>query len=117
MEKNDAISSFPKNKYLHYKKYFLKNIFDEKFLDEKDKALRPIVLSDKIQGETIKKSKKKKAGRKKRSNFNENEEKYIKYGSNIVYIDSKIDENDNDDKFHALLNDQIFKIISEESTF
>ena len=117
MEKNDTINNFPKKKYLPYKKFFLRNIFDENFLDEKDKALSPIVLSDKIQVEKIKKSKKKKAERKKRTNFNENEEKSIKFGSNIVYIDSKIDENNNDDKFRALLNDQLFKIISEESTF
>ena len=47
MEKSDKIINLPK-KILDYKKYFQKNIFDENFLDEKDKALSLIVLSDKI---------------------------------------------------------------------
>ena len=112
MEQSNVINNFPK-KILCYKSYFQKNIFDEDFLDEKDKALSPIILSDKIPEETVKKLKKK--IKKKRTNFNANEEKYIRYGSNIVYIDSKLDKNDNNDEFRTVLNEQIFKIISDEN--
>ena len=113
MEKSDKIINLPK-KILDYKKYFQKNIFDENFLDEKDKALSPIVLSDKIPEKKTKKSKKKK--QKKRKNSKAKKEKYNIYGSNIIYIDSKVEENENDDKFRTVINEQIFKIISDEKT-
>ena len=109
MEQSEQIINLPK-KILDYKKYFQKNIFDEIFLDEKDKALSPIVLSDKIPGKEIKKSNKK----KKRKNCKDNESKYIRYGSNIVYIDSKIDKKDNGDEFREKLNEQILKIIIDD---
>ena len=111
MEHSNIITHFPK-KILDYKKFFQKNIFDEDFLDEKDKALSPIVLSDKIPGEPLKKSKKK----KKRANSNANKEKYIRYGSNIIYIDSKITKKDDNDEFRSIINEQIFKIISNENS-
>ena len=95
-------------KSLHYKQYFQKDIFDEEFLNEKDKALSPIILSDKIPGETKRKSKKKK--NKKKLNLKQNEEKDIKYGSNVVYIESKIDDNDKDE-FRDIMNEQVLKII------
>ena len=112
MEKNDLINNFPK-KILHYKTFFQNNIFDDDFLDEKDKALSPIVLSDEIPGEKIKNHKKKK--KKKITNFNSNEEKYIRYGSNVVYIDAQKDKNDNNDEFRAIINDKIFKILNDEN--
>ena len=111
MEQSEVASELSK-KILDYKKYFQKNIFDEDFLDEKDKALSPIVLSDKIPGKEIKKSKNKK--KQKRKNCKDNDCKYIRYGSNIVYIDSKIDEKDNGDEFREKLNEQILKIIIDE---
>ena len=111
MEDRNIMCNLSK-KILDYKKYFQKNIFDESFLDEKDKALSPIVLSDKIPGKAVNKSKNKK--QKKRKNFKVNERKCSRYDSNIVYIDSKIDENDNDDEFRSILNEQIFKIISDD---
>ena len=109
MEQRERIINFPK-KILRYKTYFHKNIFDEKFLDEKDKALSPIVLSDEIPGEINKKAKKK--NKRRRTDFNVNEKKYIKYGPNIIFIGAKIDKNDNDDEIRATINEQIFKIIS-----
>ena len=99
-----------KNKDLNKEKYFLKNIFDENFLNEKDKALSSIVLSDVIPEETIKTSLNEKEIKEK--NFKIDRRKDIKYGSNIEYIGSKID--DNDDEFCTILNEQICKIISEQ---
>ena len=99
-----------KNKDLNKEKYFLKNIFDENFLNEKDKALSSIVLSDVIPEETIKTSLNEKEIKEK--NFKIDKRKDIKYGSNIEYIGSKID--DNDDEFCTILNEQICKIISEQ---
>ena len=91
-------------KSLHYKQYFKKDIFDEEFLNEKDKALSPIILSDKILEETpIKKEKK----------------NYIKfedgkfYGSNIIYIDSEIEDNGKNE-FCSILNEQINHIIHQK---
>ena len=108
MKQNQIIcKSAEKN--LNRKKYFLKNIFDEDFLNEKDIALSPIVLTDEIPGEIIAKSQKE--TKKKRTNLNNHEVKDIKYGSNIVYIDSKID--DNDEGSHALITEQINRIINE----
>ena len=111
MEQSQVIGYSPKN-HLLYKKYFQKDIFDEDFLDEKDKALSPIFLSDVIPEEEIKKSKKKKI--EKRTNFNSNIEKDIKYGSNIVYIGSKIDDNDNDEEPNKIMNQQVMRIIIEQ---
>ena len=88
MKQTYIISNSPK-KHLFFEGNFLKNIFDDNFLNEKDKALSPIVLSDEIQGEID-----------------------IKYGSNIEYIGSKID--DNNEEFHEILNEQICKIIDEK---
>ena len=99
-----------KNKDLNKEKYFLKNIFDENFLNEKDKALSSIVLSDVIPEETIKTSLNEKEIKEKK--FKIDRRKDIKYGSNIEYIGSKID--DNDDEFCTILNEQICKIISEQ---
>ena len=113
MEQSDIINNFPK-KILHYRAFFQKNIFDETFLDEKDKALSPIVLSDQIPQKAINKPKKK---QKRKTNFNAKEEKYIRYGSNIIYVDSERDKKNKDDDFHSIMNDQIFKIISDETTF
>ena len=110
MNQTDIINNFSK-KILCYKTYFQKNIFDEDFLDEKDKALTPFVLSDVIQKKVIKKSKKKKQNQK--ANFQFPEKKDNKYGSNIVYIGPKIAENDNDDEFHEILNEQIFEIVRD----
>ena len=114
MEKSDKIINLPK-KILDYKKYFQKNIFDEDFLDEKDKALSPVLLSDKIHKETIKKTKKKKSNKK--TNLKCNEKKDVEYGSNIVYIGLKVGENDGDDEFQSILNEQMFKIILDEKIF
>ena len=112
MKQNQIIcKSAEKN--LNRKKYFLKNIFDEDFLNEKDIALSPIVLTDEIPGEIITKSQKE--TKKKRTNLNNHEVKDIKYGSNIVYIDSKID--DNDEGSHALITEQINRIINERKFF
>ena len=109
MEQKDKFNNLPK-KILRYKTYFHTNVFDENFLDEKDKALSPIVLSDEIPGETIKKPKKK--TKRRRTDFNANVEKYFKYGPNIIYIGPKKDKNDDNDEIHKILNEQIFKIIS-----
>ena len=98
-------------KNLNNENYFLKNIFDEEFLNEKDKALSPIILSDVIPEEIIKKSLKK--TKKKEINLKINEEKDIKYGSNIEYIGSKID--DNNDEFFEILNEQVCEIIDEQN--
>ena len=98
-------------KNLNNENYFLKNIFDEEFLNEKDKALSPIILSDVIPEETIKKSLKK--TKKKEINLKINEEKDIKYGSNIEYIGSKI--YDNNDEFFEILNEQVCEIIDEQN--
>ena len=107
MEQSHITSNYP-NKSLLFKKYFQKNVFDDDFLDEKDKALSPFVLSDEIPGEVIKKSKKIK--RNKIRNFSVNKENDIKYGSNIVYIDSKID--DNGEESYQIMNEQISKIMT-----
>ena len=111
MEQRGKISNIQK-KNLHYKKYFQKNIFDEDFLNEKDKALSPIVLSDVIPKNAIKKFKNKKNNAK--TNFESNDENETRYGSNIVYIGPKIAKDDHDDEFRSILNEQIFKIISNE---
>ena len=105
MKQNHIISKSSEKK-LNYKNYFLKNIFDENFLNEKDKALSPIVLSDIIPEEKINKT------QYKRKNFIANEAKDSKYGSNIKYIDSNVD--DNIDEFHEILNEQICKIVNEQ---
>ena len=110
MEKNDIFNNFQK-KILCYKSFFQKNIFDEVFLDEKDKALTLAVLSDVIPEEIIKKTKKKKII--KRASFKYNEEEDTKNGSNIVLIGPKIAD-DNDNEFHDILNEQIFKIIRKK---
>ena len=93
-------------KSLHYNQYFQKDIFDEEFLNEKDKALRPIILSDKIPEEPKRKSILDKRG----SNLKFNED--IKYGSNIVYIGSKID--DNEEESHDIIVEQINKILIQQ---
>ena len=105
MEQNHIIKSPKKN--LTYYNYCQKNIFDEDFLSEKDKALSPIELSDVVPGETTIKSLKDKAEEEKYLKLNE--EKDIKYGSNIIYIESKI--NDNDEEFRSIMNEQIWKIV------
>ena len=113
MKQSEIINNFP-SKILYYRAFFQKNIFDEDFLEEKDKALSPIVLSDQIPRKEINKFKKKK---KRKTNFNAKEEKYIRYGSNIVYVDSEKDIKYKDDDFRSIMNEQIFKIISDETTF
>ena len=113
MEQSEVASELSK-KILDYKKYFQKNIFDEDFLNEKDKALSPIVLSDKIPGKEIKKSKNKK--KQKVKHLNINEDKDIKYGSNIVYIGSKIDDNDKDEDSSAIINQQIKNLFIGHNT-
>ena len=113
MESNN-VNNNSKINNLKCEKHFQKYIFDEDFLDEKDKALSPIVLSDQIPRKEINKFKKKK---KRKTNFNAKEEKYIRYGSNIVYVDSEKDIQYKDDDFHSTMNEQIFKIISDETTF
>ena len=95
---------------LNFDDYLLKIIFDEKFLNEKDKALSPIILSDIIPGETIKKHLKK--TKKKALNLKINEEKDINYGSNIELIESKKD--DNGEEIREILNEQICEIIDEQ---
>ena len=110
MKQNHASSKSQKNS-LHYDDYLLKNIFDEKFLNEKDKALSPIILSDIIPGETIKKHLKK--TKKKAKNIKINEEKDINYGSNIELIESKKD--DNGEEIREILNEQICEIIDEQN--
>ena len=96
---------------LNFDDYLLKIIFDEKFLNEKDKALSPIILSDIIPGETIKKHLKK--TKKKALNLKINEEKDIIYGSNIELIESKKD--DNGEEIREILNEQICEIIDEQN--
>ena len=108
MEQNNIISNSQKINF-KYQKYFRKYIFDEDFLNEKDKALSPIFLSDIIPGET-KKSLTEIEEKGKNSKFSS--EKDIKYGSNIIYIDSKID--DNDEEFHEIMNEQINMIIIQQ---
>ena len=103
MERSNIIQN-PSNKNLICKQYFQKNMFDEDFLAAKDKALSPIVLSDVISRESIKKDPK-----TKESNFKFNDETAIKYGSNIIYIESKSD--DNDEEFCEIINKQVKKII------
>ena len=110
MERNHIISKSSKNNS-NKENYLLKNIFDENFLIEKDKALSPVILSDEIPEETTKKALKE--IKNKGTTFNANEEKYIKYGSDIVYIDSKIDENNNDENYCEIINEQIKNIIIE----
>ena len=109
MEQSNIISKSEK-KNLIFKNYFKKNIFDEDFLDEKDKALSPIALSDVIPGESLRNSIKEK--KEKGTNFSSIEEKDIKYSSNIVYIESKID--DNDEEPHVLINEEITRIIMQQ---
>ena len=104
-----GICNPPKNNF-KYEKFFQKHIFDEDFLDEKDKALSPILLSDEIPGEITKKSLKE--NEEKEINLKLNEEKDIKYGSNIVYIDSKID--DNDEEYNEIMNEQINMIVIQQ---
>ena len=111
MKRSNIDTKRPK-KNLHYKKYFQRDIFDEDFLNEKDKALSPIVLSDKIPEEPRWKSPKTK--KEKGASFNFNEEKDIKYGSNIVFIESKIDENDNEEKYSEIIKEQIKKILIQQ---
>ena len=108
MEQSEQIINLPK-KILDYKKYFQKNIFDEDFLDEKDKALSPIVLSDIIPGDTKKSLTE---IEEKGINFKLSPEKDIKYGSNIIYISSKMD--DNDDEFREIMNEQINMILIQQ---
>ena len=91
-------------KSLHYKQYFQKDIFDEEFLNEKDKALSPIILTDKIPGE----NKKETPIKKGKNNYIKIEEGKI-YGSNIIYIDSEIDDNGKEE-FCSILNEQINNI-------
>ena len=107
MKQNNIISAFAKNN-LNYENYLKKNIFDENFLNEKGKALSPIVLSDEIIGETIIES----LNEKKEIHFSANEEKDIKYSSNIVYIESKI--TDSEEESFAIMNEQINKIITRQ---
>ena len=110
MEQKDKIIYFPK-KILRFKTLFQNNIFDEVFLEEKDKALSPIVLSDEIPGEAIKKHKENK---RRRNHLNTSKEKYNKYGPNIIFIGPKLERNDNDDNIDEILNEQVFKILSNE---
>ena len=105
MEQNHLIKSPKKN--LTYYNYYQKNIFDEDFLSEKDIALSPIELSDVVPGETTRKSIKDITEEEKLLKLNEEED--IKYGSNIIYIESKI--NDNDEEFRAIMKEQIWKIV------
>ena len=106
MEQSGLIKTSKKINF-RYEKYFRKYIFDEDFLDEKDKALSPMVLSDVIPGET-KKSLKEEKG----ISFKATLEKDIKYGSNIIYISSKMD--DNDEERRTIMNEQINKIIIDQ---
>ena len=108
MEQSGLIKTSKKINF-RYEKYFRKYIFDEDFLDEKDKALSPMVLSDEIPGETIKS---KEGEKENETNIIFNGEKYVKYGSNIVYIDSKID--DNDEELTTVMNEQVNMIIIEQ---
>ena len=110
MEQKDKIINFPK-KILRFKTLFQNNIFDEVFLDEKDKALSPVVLSDEIPGEAIKKPNEKE---RRKTDLITNQEKYNKYGPNIIFIGPKLERNDNDDNIHEILNEQVFKILSNE---
>ena len=108
MESNN-VNNNSKINNLKCEKHFQKYIFDEDFLDEKDKALSPMVLSDEIPGETIKS---KEGEKENETNIIFNGEKYVKYGSNIVYIDSKID--DNDEELTTVMNEQVNMIIIDQ---
>ena len=90
----------------HFKRFFV-NVFDENFLNEKDKALRPIILSDVIPGET-KVSLKRKPIRRLSNDTD------IKYGSNIVLVDLQFEDNDNEEESNNVLNEQISKIINQQ---
>ena len=103
MKQNDVFDN-------HDKKYLQHNIFDEDFLNEKDKALSPIELSDEIPEVMINKSLEETTD--KGTNFQSDEENDFKYGSNIIYIESKIE--DNDDDFYSILNENVCKIIFEQ---
>ena len=108
MEQNNIISNSQKINF-KYQKYFRKYIFDEDFLNEKDIALSPIVLSDIIPGDTKKSLTE---IEEKGINFKLSPEKDIKYGSNIIYISSKMD--DNDDEFREIMNEQINMIVIQQ---
>ena len=113
MNQNDINNITPKTNP-NYGNQFLKNIFDEDFLDEKDKALSPIELSDEIPEEINKTTKIEK--KEKVKHLNINEDKDIKYGSNIVYIGSKIDDNDKDEDSSAIINQQIKNLFIGHNT-
>lgn len=86
-----------------------KNYFDEMFLKEKDKALSPIFLDDKIvinKEESEKEYKKEKSKRKKTKSKKKNESandninrkaSFDKYESNIVFVDNN-DDDEEDNK-------------------
>ena len=109
MRKGNIISN-SRNTVFNIETNFQKNIFDEDFLDEKDKALSPIVLSDEIPEETIKNPLKK--TKKKETNLKINEVKDIKYNSNVEYIGSKVD--DNNEELLEILDEEVYKIIDEQ---
>lgn len=93
-----------------YRKFFLpQNIFDDEFLKEKDKALSPIIISDIIKEES------KNQNNIKCKTMKQDEEKDIKYGSNIIYIGSEIDDSENDgEKF--FLKEQIKMVTGQQKS-
>lgn len=136
------------------------NIFDDEFLKEKDIALQPIILSDKINSDDDEtasnesKSKKNKVKKKnkqksfsnkeiiKAQNKNNNDnnviscfnpdksenetnkthktkrnskrqKSYTSYGSNIIIVQSKLDDNEEEDKKEPIM-DEIKKIMNKQ---
>ena len=89
-----------------YRRFLEQNIFEDKFLKEKDIALRPIIISDFIPEDP------KNQNNKKSIIIKPNEEKDIKYGSNIIYVDSKLVDSENEEE--ESLQKQIKMIISQQ---